>query len=185
MKNKILYVNACVRKESRTNRLAKALLDKLGEYVELDLEKANLKTLDESRLNRRAELLSKGAFEDDTFELARQFAQADIIVVAAPYWDSSFPTIFKAYIENIYVTGIVSEYGENGMPHGLCKAEKLYYVTTAGGPYEPKFSYDYVRELCLNFFGIKETKLIFAENLDIEGSNPEEILDEAIKKIEV
>ena len=185
MKNKILYVNACVRKESRTNRLAKALLDKLGEYVELDLEKANLKTLDESRLNRRAELLLKGELDDDSFELARQFAQADIIVVAAPYWDSSFPTIFKAYIENIYVTGIVSEYGENGMPHGLCKAEKLYYVTTAGGPYEPKFSYDYVRELCLNFFGIRETKLIFAENLDIEGSNPEEILDEAIKKIEV
>ena len=33
----ILYVNACVRTESRTNRLAKALLAKLGAFEEVRL----------------------------------------------------------------------------------------------------------------------------------------------------
>lgn len=27
-------------------------------------------------------------------------------------------------LENIYVTGLVSEYGADGMPHGLCLAKK-------------------------------------------------------------
>ena len=71
------------------------------------------------------------------------------------------------YIENIYITGIVSEYTENGMPHGLCKAEKLYYVTTAGGPYNQDFSYGYIKSLAMDFFGIKNTELVMQEMLDV------------------
>ena len=40
------------------------------------------------------------------FDLASQFQQADEIVIAAPYWDLSFPAILKLYLENIYVTGV-------------------------------------------------------------------------------
>ena len=87
------------------------------------------------------------------------------------------------YIENIYVTGIVSEYGDDGRPQGLCKAEKLYYVTTAGGPYNDKYGYQYIRDISLNYFGIKETKQIYAEMLDIVGNDPEKILKEAIENI--
>lgn len=50
--------------------------------------------------------------------------------------DLSFPARLKIYLENIYVTGIVSKYDENGRPRGLCRAERLYYVTTAGGPFD-------------------------------------------------
>lgn len=33
----ILYINSCVRKESRTNRIAKALIEKLGdEFLRLN-----------------------------------------------------------------------------------------------------------------------------------------------------
>ena len=41
---------------------------------------------------------------------------ADTIVIAAPFWDFSFPAALKIYIENIYVTGIVSRYGSDGRP---------------------------------------------------------------------
>ena len=50
----------------------------------------------------------------------------DIIVIGAPFWDLSFPAILKIFIENIYVTGLVTKFGENGKPVGLCKAKKLY-----------------------------------------------------------
>lgn len=178
----ILYINACVRKESRTDRLARALLASLGEYEEMKLAELGLEPLDEERLSRRTELIASGRYDDPMFEHARRFASADEIVIAAPFWDGSFPALLKTYMENIYVTGIVSKYGEDGVPVGLCRAGKLRYVTTAGGPYIPDFGYGYIKALAKHMFGIKETELIFAEGLDIAGNDPEKILAEAMDR---
>lgn len=180
----ILYINCCARDESRTNRLAQAVLQKLGgEVDEIDLYEENLRPLDRETLAARTALVEKGDHNDSMFDHAKQFAAADEIVIAAPYWDLSFPAMLKIYFENIYITGIVSEYGENGMPHGLCKADRLIYVTTAGGPYDPIYSYGYVESLAKNFFGIPGTQLVKAEMLDIEGYDAEEILGKAIKQV--
>ena len=73
--------------------------------------------------------------------------------------------------------GIIS-----GMPVGLCKAKELYYVTTAGGPYDPTYSYGYIESLAKNFFGIPATYLVKAEMLDIIGNNADEILEREIEK---
>ena len=179
-----LYLNCCVRDESRTDRLARAVLKKLGgEYTELNLYEQELLPLDKERLNYRTALVEQGNYDDKIFDCAKQFANADTIVIAAPYWDSSFPSPLKIYIENIYVTGIVSVYDENGMPKGLCKAEHLYYVTTAGGPYDPTYSYGYIESISKTYFGIPNTHLIKAEMLDIEGNDAEAILNAAIKNI--
>jgi FMN-dependent NADH-azoreductase len=179
-----LYINCCVRDESRTDRLAKAVLKKIGgDYIELKLYEENLKPLSKETLNRRTELIEKGDYSDGMFSCAKQFANADIIVISAPYWDLSFPATLKNYIENIYVTGIVSAYGEDGMPVGLCKAKELYYVTTAGGPYEPEYSYGYIENMSKNFFGIPKTYLVKAEMLDIAGNDAEEILTDAINSL--
>ena len=176
-----LFINCCPRDSSRTERLAKKLLEKLGEYDEVNPEKEGLVPMSKERLNYRTELLQKGDLSDDIFKYAKQFAAADTIVIAAPFWDLSFPSVLKIYIENIYVTGIVSKYDENGAPKGLCKAKKLYYVTTAGGPYDGRFSFDYLKELAESFFGIGETVLIKAEMLDIIGNDAEKILAERMK----
>ena len=182
----VLYINACVRKESRTNRIAESLLEKLGgEYEEVKLSEESLKPLSEEMLNKRTQLIEKGLFSDPMFELARQFQQAERIVIAAPFWDLSFPSVLKLYLENIYVTGLVSEYGADGIPHGLCLAEKLYYVTTAGGAYVPDFSYEYIRSLSCNYFGIKETVLIKAQMLDVEGYDAEMIVEQTIKELRI
>lgn len=45
----ILYVNACVRTQSRTNRPAKALLNKFGAFEEVRLTDMELKPLNEER----------------------------------------------------------------------------------------------------------------------------------------
>ena len=176
-----LFINCCPRDSSRTERLAKKLLKKLGEYDEVNPEKEGLVPMSKERLNYRTELLQKGDLSNDIFKYAKQFAAADTIVIAAPFWDLSFPSVLKIYIENIYVTGIVSKYDENGAPKGLCKAKKLYYVTTAGGPYDGRFSFDYLKALAESFFGIGETVLIKAEMLDIIGNDAEKILAERMK----
>ncbi len=179
----ILYVNACVREESRTAILADTLLNKLGEYTEITLEQENLKPLDRETLIRRTEMIEKGDYSSPMFDYAKQFAEADVIVVAAPFWDLSFPALLRIYLEQIYVTGIVSKYNEKGIPEGLCRAQKLYYVTTAGGPYDPKYSYEYLADMSTKCFGIPETELIFAEMLDVDGVHPEQILRDAAEKI--
>lgn len=176
----ILYVNACPRQDSRTAFLAHKLLDSLGEYEEITLKDVDLRPLSEERLNRRTALLQADGTEHPMFTLARQFAAADTVVIAAPYWDFSFPSLLKLYIENIYAVGIVSRYSEEGVPVGLCRAEKLYYVTTAGGPYDGRFSFDYIKTLAQTCFGISEVNLIKAEMLDVAGFNAEALLQEAV-----
>jgi len=180
----VLYVNACVRANSRTDRIARALLEGLGgRQEEVRLGEECLQPLSEERLVRRTELIERGDYADPMFSLARQFQSADEIVIAAPYWDLSFPSVLKLYLENIYVTGLVSTYTEEGKPHGLCKAKKLWYVTTAGGPYVPDFSYGYVRALATEYLGIPNTELIRAEMLDVQGYDSEELIARQIEMI--
>ena len=125
----ILYINACVRRDSRTERLAEALLQKLdGEVQQLRLENIPFEVSDEAFLDKRDQLIEEGAFDHEMFALARQFAAADTIVIAAPYWDLSFPATLKQYMEKVTVNGITFEYTPEGIPKGLCKAQKLYYV---------------------------------------------------------
>ncbi len=179
-----VYINACVRSDSRTDRIARKLLEKIGDYREVNLEELDLEPLHRESLDQRTSLIRQGDYSSPMFEEAKRFASADCIVIAAPYWDLSFPAVLKTYLENIYVTGLVSRYGSDGVPVGLCKAEKLYYVTTAGGPFDPKYSYEYVRDLAVQCFGIKSTELICAEMLDVDGFDAEEIIKNTIDSLQ-
>ena len=175
-----LYINCCPRRDSRTDRLARALLTSLGDFEELRLYDEPLQPLNAQRLKLRDTLLARGDLQGNLFRYARQFAAADQIVIAAPFWDLSFPAQLKIYLENVYVTGIVSRYNEMGQPEGLCKAEKLYYVTTAGGPYDGRYSFEYLKSLATEFFGIPTVELLKAEMLDIVGNDPQAILQKAM-----
>ncbi len=176
-----LYIDCCCNAErSRTRRLARALLDRLGEREELYLYEEGLRPLDAKRLAKRELLLGRGDLDAPEFRYARQWANSDVIVIAAPFWDLSFPSVLKTYIENIYITGIVSKYGSDGRPQGLCRAERLYYVTTAGGPLDERYGYDYIKSLAEDYFGIKQAFLVKAEMLDVDGFDANEIIDAAI-----
>ena len=92
--------------------------------------------------------------------------------------------MLKQYFEIINVIGVTFKYNEQGIPQGLCRADKLYYVTTAGGEYFPEeYGFGYVRALSLNFYGIKDVRLIKATGLDIYGADTEKILADCMKNI--
>ena len=181
----ILFINACVRDGSRTRKLADALLNKLGgEVSELKLGEVTFTETDEAFLTNRDRLIHAGEFDDESFSLARQFAKADTIVIAAPYWDLSFPAKLKQYIEHINVLGVTFEYTPEGFPQGLCRADKLYYCMTAGGTYVPEeFGYGYIKALAQNFYGIRNVELIKAVGLDIAGADADAILEDAIRSM--
>lgn len=182
----ILFINACVRKESRTKRLADCLLKKLNDEVkEINLEKEKILPLDSKTLDLRTKLVDSKNFDSPIFDYAKDFASADIIVIAAPFWDLSFPAALKSYIESINIIGLTFDYSADGIPYGLCKGKKLYYITTAGGQiFNDEYGFGYIKSLCNNFYGIKEVVCIKAENLDVVGSDVESILRAAEEEIE-
>lgn len=181
-----LFINACIRSNSRTLVIAKALMNKSGEtFKERKLLDYSFPRVDEEYINNRDKLISEGRFDSPLFELAREFASADEIIVAAPFWDLSFPSLLKQYFEIINVIGITFVYSSEGIPLGLCKAKKLTYVTSAGGDYFPEeFGYGYIKALAQNFYGISDVRLISARGLDIDGANEAEIIKKCIDGIE-
>ncbi len=177
----ILFINACVRRGSRTRKLAEGLLSAADEpYEEVRLEDIDFPVVDEEFLSRRDRLIYEGALDDPSFALARQFAGADEIVIAAPFWDLSFPASLKQYFEQINVIGITFRYTPEGIPEGLCRARRLTYVTTAGGDFLPEeYGFGYVKALARNFYGIRDVRLLMAAGLDIAGADAEAIIRKA------
>ncbi len=181
MKKPILYINACVRKGSRTRKLAEKLLKKIDKpYEEICLADIPFASVNEEYLNRREYLISIGDVQNPMFSLARQFSEAETIVIAAPFWDLSFPATLKQYLEQINVVGITFKYSEEGIPIGLCRANQLYYVTTVGGYYVPEeFGFGYVKALAQNYYGIQDVRQISAVGLDIINADVNAIMNAA------
>ena len=186
---KLLFIDACVNRGiSRTEQLAQTSLKEMNQNGEYEIETLNLEDEDlklftgkESAL--RESLTRAGNFEGPLFTYAKQFAAADRIVVAAPYWDFSFPARMKCYLEQICVTGLTFTFSSKGIPGGLCHADSLHYVTTSGGSIgELNLGYEYLEKLCKVYYGINETVCYTAEGLDIEGNSVEEIMKEAEEK---
>lgn len=177
---KILFINACVRPNSRTLELANYVIEKLsGNVEEVKLCDEELFPLTLKEMELRDDSAKNNDFSNDAFRLAKQFALADTIVIAAPYWDMMFPAVLKNYFEKITVNGLTFAYGENGIPHGLCKAKKLIYVTTSGGPIVYNFGFDYVSALAKCFYGITEVQFVSAQGLDVYGAEVTKIIEEA------
>ncbi len=139
----VLYINSCVGRYSRTAQIARAFLNGRPDVHELRLDEEYLEPLNEDVLYSRSQRIETGDFSHSYFAAAKQFAGADEIVIAAPYWDLSFPSKLKVYLENICISNLTFRYTPEGIAEGLCKAKKLTYITTSGGPYLPDYSYNY------------------------------------------
>ena len=182
---KILLVDCCISQRgenSRTRRLAEACLAAFREkWPEADVETVTQETLlalkpfDVEMLNERDALASVGAWDAPVFSLARQFRAADAILVAAPFWDMSFPAALRTYIEYISANGLTYHYDETGC-HGDCKAERLVYLTS-GGDFEREDSVGvvYWRQLAA-MFGIPQFDYVFAGGLDAAPEQAAELL---------
>lgn len=176
----VLFINTCVRKESRTYRLASHFLSRWSDkdVTEVQPVEEGLYGLDRKMLQIRDEALAKKDLDHPVLKYAAQFAKADTILIAAPYWDLSFPAALKNYIERINCVGVTFDYNENGLPYGMCQAKRLVYISTAGGPVsDAAFGYGYLKALCKNFYEIDQTVCFQAENLDMPFVNVEEELN--------
>lgn len=177
----LLFIDACARPNSRTRELAEHILASLDGRVErCELYSLPLAPLDNDGIEERHRASASGDFSAPRFLLAKQFALADTILIAAPYWDLTFPAALKLYLETVTVSGLTFKYSEQGVPHGLCRAKKLLYVTTAGGFIgENAFGFSYVKALAQGFFGISDVRCFSAEGLDAAPERAAQLLSDA------
>ncbi|MEG1781370.1 MAG: NAD(P)H-dependent oxidoreductase [Clostridium sp.] len=185
----VLFLDACIRAGSRTRRLCESCLSAFSDeerfcIAHLKLSEMELKSLNRERLEKREDFANPERLKTKECAWARQFADADYIVIGAPYYDLSFPSVLKTYIENIMFYGITFEY-EHDASKGLCKAKKLIYLTTSGGIIgNQNFGYDYIKAVAA-MIGIENSVCFSAEGLDIEGNDVEAIMTEAIGRIKI
>lgn len=164
---KLVIIDSCMRAESRTRRILNAAREVLSTRYDIeiiDVNAAGLLPLTPEGLEER----TSGIVPEQTLSLAKTIAAADRLVVAAPFWDMSFPAALKAFFENMSLYGVTFE--DNGQTCvGLCKCKKVMYITTrgmdieTGSPREQGSSYLMALS---TLWGLGEVTTVAAKNLD-------------------
>ena len=188
----VLYIDCCIRGEqSRTKRLGEAFLAALERAGGYEIERVTLmdeplQPLTNGFFWQRERLLEAGALDHPRFRYAWRFQRAERIVIAAPFWDLSFPALLKIYIENLCVQGITFDCDEQSGCYGVCRAKRMLFLTTRGGPLEGSPMDNGTKYLgdMAKFFGIPRFDCVAADALDRGLEPPDVILRRAIERAE-
>lgn len=126
----LVYIDACMRKESRTRRIAKPIISKLSERYAITkfvLNELPLEIIKEDLIQQRMH----GNYDSQSLSWAKMIRDTDRIVIAAPFWDMSYPAALKNFLELCSIFNVTFK-SDDKTCYGNCKAEKLLYITTRG-----------------------------------------------------
>ena len=128
---KLVVINACVRgADSRTLRISEPIIEALTkryDIIRYDLPQMDIVPLTPALYSGR----EVGDIPAWAKEAAKAIADADRILIAAPFWDMSFPAVLKCFFEHTSLFDIT--FTDNGKSCvGLCKSPKVLYITTRG-----------------------------------------------------
>ena len=173
---RLVIVNACVRgAESRTLRIAEpviAALSKRYETIRYDLpEMEGVTPLTPALFDERG----RGEIPAWALEAAKAIAEADRVLIVAPFWDMSFPAALKCFFEQTSLFEVT--FTDNGKTCvGLCKAPKVLYITTRGmdiGTGDAREQATPYLKALGSLWNLGELTTIAAHNLDY--ASPEEL----------
>lgn len=109
--------------------------------------------------------------------LAKQFLDADLVVISSPLWNFGVPYALKYYIDALVQPGLLFHYTEQG-PAGLVPpGKKMVVITSRGGDYSvgsPFHAFDfqepYLRAI-FGFVGVTDVQFVHAQPVDM-GPDP-------------
>lgn len=189
MKN-ILRIDSSLFAESGvSSQLADELVAQLlynhSQIVSRDLNSEGIPHLDGDWIGalmteaekRSEEQLQKAAYSD---QLINEVQAADTLIIAAPMYNFSVPSVLKAWFDHIARAGVTFEYTPEG-PKGLLTDKTAYVITTRGGLHKDKPSdtqVPFIRNF-LAFIGIEDVHVIYAEGLNMGDGARDKGLAEA------
>lgn len=164
---KLFYIDACLRNGSNTKKIADVIIGKLSEKYEIEtvsLSEYSFPVVKNDILNER----NNGYVPEEYVAMAKKLAAADRLVVASPFWDMSFPSALKVFFENMSLFNVTFASTEKEC-YGLCKAEKVLYITTRGMNISTGDDLEqatpYIKALS-KLWGLGELHVISAQNMD-------------------
>ena len=175
---KLMVIDSCMREGSRTRRILRAAMEGLSGRYDVEMVDVNALALPPVTPETLAER-SSGVVPEGTVAVARRIASADRLVIAAPFWDMSFPAALKAFFENMSLFGVT--FTDNGRTcEGLCRCRRVMYITTRGMDIETGSARDqgssYIGALS-SLWGLGEVITVAAWNLDyLQGEELEKKL---------
>ncbi len=173
-----MVIDSCMREGSRTRRILRAAMEVLSGRYDVETVDVNALALPPVTPETLAER-SSGVVPEETVAVARRIASADRLVIAAPFWDMSFPAALMAFFENISLFGVT--FTDNGRTcEGLCRCRRVMYITTRGMDIETGSARDqgssYIGALS-SLWGLGEVITVAAWNLDyLQGDELEKKL---------
>jgi FMN-dependent NADH-azoreductase len=106
--------------------------------------------------------------------LIAELRAADLIVIGAPMYNFSVPTVLRSWFDHVLRAGETFSYSEAG-PKGLLTGKQVIVIESRGGLYSEgaaqalDFQEPYLRQL-LGFIGLTDVTFVHAEKL---GFGPE------------
>ena len=189
---KIYQIDCSARKEGSTSRkLAQKLLQKIKKkddqliYRDLDDEMLFISGLTESGMKIPVEQQTedhKKMFELSD-KLVIELKESDIIIISVPIYNFGPPATLKAWADLAARVKLTFKYSEDGDRIGLLEDKEVYLVITSGGT-KIQGDEDYLTPWLihmLNFFGIKNIKIIAADQMALDY---EKSIKQAENKIE-
>ena len=191
---KIYQIDSSARKKGSTSRaLAKKLLDKIKKpgdeiiYRDLDDEMLFVAGLTESGmsipLNERTEQHKKMFELSD--KLVSELKESDVIIISTPIYNFGPPATLKAWSDLSARVKSTFKYSPDGNQIGLLENKKVYLVITSGGTKidsKDDFLTPWLKHV-LNFFGIKNIKIIAADQMALDYEKSIKEAEEQINKI--
>ena len=183
---KLVVIDACVRQDqSRTWRIAEPIVDALMRRYETTVYHLpmmeDIVPLNPGSFSERG----NGQTPQWAIDCAKTIAEADRIVIAAPFWDMSFPAVLKAFFEQTSLYDIT--FADNGKECvGLCRCEKVLYITTRGMDIRTGDSREqgspYIKALS-SLWGLGDIVTLATKNMDYSSEEENERkIQEAIKE---
>lgn len=114
----------------------------------------------------------------------KEIQEADIIVIGVPFYNFTFPSTLKSWIDSISVAGKTFSYAD-GTPKGLLENKKIYLNVAAGGVYENGLIENmehYLRTL-FGFIGITDVEVFISQGTMVPQLK-EENFSKVVAKIE-
>lgn len=182
---KLIYIDACIRNDlSRTKKIATPIIEALKEKYEVETFVLNDMKLDVV-LSEEIERRNKRIYQKQPLEWALKIKEADRLVIATPFWDMSFPSALKCFLELCSILNVTFKV-EGNKCVGNCNATKLLYITTrgmdikTGDPLEQ--GTPYIKALSW-LWGINDFVVLSRENFDyISQEEIEKQINSAIEE---